>query len=491
VFLTYLGGNGADIGNAIAADSGGNAYVTGSTTSTTFPVVTATGGTLYQGAFAGTTDAFVAKVAAAGTSLVWSTYIGQSGDTKGLGIAVDASQNSFVTGFTSGTVTTVKSTQGSSGGGIDALVAEFDVTGTAQFVSYLGGTGDDHGTGIALDVDGNSYVAGDTTSPSLATAGAYQGTVKGGTDAFVAHFAGVSTLTMTAAGSPDPVGIGNAVGFTFTITNQGPDIATAIVFTNTLPSNGTYQSASPSQGTCSAPAGSTLACSLGQLAVNASATVTLHIAGTSAGPLSDTGSVSSGSTTSSTTVGASVNVNDFSVAVSPATASTPAGQAATYTVTVGPLPQGAAFPNGVNLKCSSGVPTAAMCAFSTNPVTPNGTPVTSSLTISTTALPPGTTASLFQRKLPRMYAVMLPLGGIAFLGFSLSGDGRRRRVAGILVLLVVLGLTMLQPACGSSSKKPTVPPFTPAGSYNITISAISGTGTGQATRTSKLTLVVK
>jgi len=59
------------------------------------------------------------------------------------------------------------------------------------------------------------------------------------------------------------------------------------------------------------------------------------------------------------------------------------------------------------------------------------------------------------------------------------------------MLLIVLGLTMLQPACGSSSKKPTVPPFTPAGTYNITLSAISGTGTGQATHTTKLTLVVK
>jgi len=491
LFLTYLGGTGTDIGTSIAADSGGNSYVTGSTTSTNFPTATATGGTLYQGTFAGTTDAFVTKVAAAGTSLIWSTYIGQTGDTSGLGLAVDPSQNAFVTGSASGTVTTVKPTQAASGGGTDAFVAEFDVSGTAQFVSYLGGTGADRGTGIALDSDANPYVAGDTNSAGLATAGAYQGSVKGGTDAFVAHFAGVSTLAMTAAGTPDPVGVGNAAGFTFTITNQGPDIATAVVFTDTLPSNGTYQSVTPSQGTCSAPAGSTLACSLGQLAVNASATVIVHIAPLTAGPLSDIGTLSSASTTGTTTVGASVNVNDFTVAVSPTTASTPAGQAATYTVTVGPLPQGAGFPNGINLKCSGGVPTAAMCAFSTNPVTPNGTPVTSSLTISTTALPPGTTASLLQRDLPRIYALILPLGGIAFLGFSLNGDGRRRRVGGILVLLVVLGLTMLQPACGSSSKKPIVPPFTPAGTYNITLSAISGTGTGQATHTTKLTLVVK
>jgi len=496
-FLTYLGGTGADIGTAIAADSGGNAYVTGSTTSTNFPTATATGGTLYQGAFAGTTDAFVTKVAAAGTSLIWSTYLGQTGVSGGLGIAVDANQNSFVTGSTSGTVTTVKPTQGTSGGGTDAFVAEFDVAGTAQFVSYLGGTGTDHGTGIALDVDGNPYVAGDATVAGLATAGAYQATVQGGTDAFVAHFSGISDLSFVsppAPAQPSPVGIGNAAAYTFSIVNNGPDIATAVVFTDTLPNNGTFQSATPSQGVCAAPVGTTLLCSLGQMTNLATATVTLHVAGTVAGPLSNTASVSSSSfdpDLGNNSIGISDVVNDFTVAVNPPTASTPAGQAATYTVTVGPVPQGAGFPNGINLKCSGGVPTAAMCAFSTNPVTPNGTPVTSSLTISTTALPPGTTASLFQRDLPRIYAFILPLGGFAFLGFSLNGDGRRRRVAGILMLLIVLGLTMLQPACGSSSKKPTVPPFTPAGTYNITLSAISGTGTGQATHTTKLTLVVK
>jgi hypothetical protein len=116
-----------------------------------------------------------------------------------------------------------------------------------------------------------------------------------------------------------------------------------------------------------------------------------------------------------------------------------------------------------------------MCAFSTNPVTPNGTPVTSSLTISTTAPVPGLTASLFSRDVGRLYAVLLPLGGVAFLGFGWRGDRRRRkRVAGLFGLLLVLGVTALQPACSSSTNKTTPPPFTPKGTYNITVQAVSG-----------------
>ncbi len=491
LFLTYLGGNGTDIGNGVAADSAGNVYVTGSTSSSSFPVLAATGSAIYQGAFGGgANDAFISKLASAGRTLIWSTYLGGSGDDSGLGIAVDANQNTFVTGSTtSANLNTVKPTQSANGGGMDAFVGEFDISGTAQLITYLGGGGNDRGTGIALDVDGNPYVAGEAaaTSTGLATAGVYQTTPKGGSDAFVAHFTGVSTLALAATATPNPVGIGNAAAFTFTITNTGPDIATAIVFTDTLPTNGTYQSVSASQGTCSAPAGSTLACSLGQLPLNGVATVIVHIAGTAVGPLSDTGTVSSSSTTGSASAGASATVTDFAVSVNPPTANTPAGQAATYTVTVSPLPQGATFPNGVSLKCSGGVPTAALCAFSTDPVVPGATPVTSSLTISTTALPPGLpTAFLFKPNSRRTYALLLPLGGIAFLGFSLGGDQRRRTLS-ILVLGLLLLLTVLQPACGSSNTKPTIPPFTPKGTYNITVSAVSGT----VTRTTKLVMVVQ
>lgn len=489
VFLTYLGGTGTDTGHGVAADSAGNAYVTGSTTSSDFPVLASAGSSIYQGSFAGTTDGFITKVAAAGTSLIWSTFIGASGNTAGAAIAVDPYQNTFVTGATDGSVNAVNSTQGSNAGGTDAFVGEFNVSGTAQFVTYLGGTGNDSGTGIALDTNGNPYVAGDTTSTGLATAGAYQAALSGGSDAFLAHFAGVSTLSMQATVSPNPVGIGNPATFTFTITNTGPDIATAVAFTDSLPSNGTFQNATASQGACAARVGLSFTCNLGQLPVNATATVSVRIAGTTAGTLSDSATVSSSSTTGSSSAAASTAVNDFAIAISPHTASTPAGQAATYTVTISPIPQGAVFPNGVSLKCSGGLPTATTCDFSTNPVVPGATPVTSSMVFTTTALPPGIpNAFLFRPNLRRMYAIMLPLGGVAFLGFSLGGDGRRRkRLAAFLLLGLVLALMALQPACSSSKSKTILPPFTPVGTYNVNVAAVSGT----VTHTTKVVLIVQ
>ena len=101
VYCGYIGGSGDDYGWGIAVDSSGNAYVTGQTysdhfTEATFPVTVGPDLT-YNG---GGDDAFVAKVNAAGTALVYCGYIGGSGDDDGYGIAVDSSGNAYVTGYT-------------------------------------------------------------------------------------------------------------------------------------------------------------------------------------------------------------------------------------------------------------------------------------------------------------------------------------------------------------------------------------------------------
>ncbi len=169
VYAGYIGGSGIDAGFGIAVDSSGNAYVTGFTDSTeaTFPVTVGPDLT-YNG---GSIDAFVAKVNAAGTALVYCGYIGGSGEDAGYGIAVDSSGNAYVTGYTLSTQATFPVTvgpdltyNGDSGGG-DAFVAKVNAAGTALvYCGYIGGNNDDFGYGIAVDSSGNAYVTGQTLS---------------------------------------------------------------------------------------------------------------------------------------------------------------------------------------------------------------------------------------------------------------------------------------------------------------------------------------
>jgi hypothetical protein len=190
VYAGYIGGSGTDEGFSIAADSTGNVYVTGRTASTqaTFPVTVGPDLT-----YNGNTDAFVAKVKADGTGLVYAGYIGGSSSDEGYRIAVDAAGNAYVTGYTYSTQATFPVTVGPDltyNGGGDAFVAKVKVDGTGlDYCGYIGGSSDDYGLGIAVDSAGNTYVTGLTASTQAAfpvTVGPDL-TYNGGTyDAFVA-----------------------------------------------------------------------------------------------------------------------------------------------------------------------------------------------------------------------------------------------------------------------------------------------------------------
>jgi len=167
VYCGYIGGAGDDDeGRGIAVDGAGNAYVVGTTNSdqTTFPVTV--GPDL---AFNGVRDAFVAKVKADGTGLLYAGYIGGADDDAGRGIAIDAAGNAFVTGFTSSDQTTFPVKVGPdltyNGGSADAFVAKVKADGTALvYAGYIGGAADDSGQAIAVDSTGNAYVTGATLS---------------------------------------------------------------------------------------------------------------------------------------------------------------------------------------------------------------------------------------------------------------------------------------------------------------------------------------
>jgi hypothetical protein len=174
VYSTYLGGGGDDRGTGIAADSAGNAYVTGSTGSTNFPTVSP-----IQAAFGGgTQDAFVTKLNAPGNAFVYSTYLGGSDQDFGGGIAVDSASNAYVTGNTLSTnFPTVNPFQATNHGFLDAFVAKLNSAGSAfVYSTYLGGGGDDFGAGIAVDSAGNAYLTGSTKSTDFPTASPLQAT---------------------------------------------------------------------------------------------------------------------------------------------------------------------------------------------------------------------------------------------------------------------------------------------------------------------------
>ncbi len=186
IYSTYLGGSSNDSGRGIAVDSSGNAYVTGFTVSTDFPITVGA----FQTTFVGVSfDAFVTKLDPTGSALVYSTYLGGSGFDAGQQIKIDASGNAYVTGQTQSTdfPTTSGAFQSTLLGVSDAFVTKLNPTGTALVYStYLGGNDQDGGQSIALDSNNNAYVTGFTSSTNFpTTGGAFQTTLAGITDAFV------------------------------------------------------------------------------------------------------------------------------------------------------------------------------------------------------------------------------------------------------------------------------------------------------------------
>ncbi len=237
VYSGRFGGSSADTPQGVAVDSSGNAYVVGSTSSTDFPTVNPKQATKGVGL-----DVFITKVNAAGTAIVYSTYIGGSRDDYGYGIAVDGWGNAWFTGYTgssdfpwTGTsnffvgyvaklnasgngvlvavpiglygnaiavdgsgnayaagwtrvynVPAVNALQPVAAGGDEAWVAKFSSSGAIVYSTYLGGSQGDYAYGIAVDGLGSACVAGQTNSTNFPVLNAMQPTSGGNGDAFVA-----------------------------------------------------------------------------------------------------------------------------------------------------------------------------------------------------------------------------------------------------------------------------------------------------------------
>jgi uncharacterized repeat protein (TIGR01451 family) len=315
----------------------------------------------------------------------------------------------------------------------------------------------------------------------------FQAGLSGASDAFVSKLGPTVNLALTETVTPNPVGVGNSVTFTYTITNNG-DLTTGIIFTDLLPATGaTFVSANSSPGQSNCPqTGGTVTCTVGTLNGGATATVGVLLTPTVAGSLSDGGRVTVFGTTVVVTPApppAVAAVNDFAILVSPTTTTVAAGVPASYTVTVTPTGN---IPETVTLT-ASGAPSGGTATF------PNGATFTNlssgaqsrQLVVNTTARVT-TPATLFPAGRP-FYAALFPVSGLALLGVGIGGkNSRRRRLLMAALLGCFFTLVVFQAGCGSSSSSTTTT-GTPAGTYNLTVTATSGF----ATRTQQIVLVVQ
>ena len=211
-YSTFLGSANADESAAIAVDAQRNAYVTGDTQSPGFPSTA----NVFDSSFNGSLDAFVTKLNASGSGLVYSTFLGASEAEDGVGIAVDGQGGAYVVGSTEspGFPTSANAFDRGFDGDLDVFVTKLDAIGkTLGYSTLLGGADSDDGRAIAVDGQGSAYVTGTTDSPAFpTTAGALDTGYNGDDDAFV------TKLDATGSG----------LAYSTFIGDTGSDVANAI-----------------------------------------------------------------------------------------------------------------------------------------------------------------------------------------------------------------------------------------------------------------------
>ncbi|HKO62205.1 MAG TPA: SBBP repeat-containing protein [Pyrinomonadaceae bacterium] len=182
IYSTYIGGGAMDFCQGVALDEAGNAYVTGRTQSTNFPV---TPGSFQFGSGGGGGDAFVVKINETGSALVYSTYLGGGGYDDGSSIALDVNGRAYITGLAGANFPTTAGAFAATNGGNCAFVAKLNEFGSGlSYSTYLPET--NYGYGIAVDPSGHAHVAGGIFSDTLPTTlGAFQPTHRGGGDGFL------------------------------------------------------------------------------------------------------------------------------------------------------------------------------------------------------------------------------------------------------------------------------------------------------------------
>lgn len=531
LWSTYLGGSENESSTGVALDTGAaNVYVVGTTNSadfvasTTLPTFGSFQACLNNNPLTipGTTsncsttpdpnapsDAFVARLTnptnttgvPINVALNYFSFLGGANNETGTAITVDTAAGALITGSTQSPFTNAAGTfpltpnpnpiQGSLNGPQDAFVARINTaavvgqTTVASWANYFGGSGTDTGTGIALDVNQDTYLAGETNSTDLQVNKPLPccATNSGGYDAFVAQLGTRVSLSISGVlslGSNQTyISAGNPATFTYTITNNGPDLASNFAVTDNIATaiTGipiTFQSASTSSGTCptTVTTSTTVSCSIQQLNSGATVTVTFVLV-----PSSNTNgsqATFNGGTVQVTGAGNVVfaqtsvpaQMSDFTMSVTPSSQTVPfAGASASYNVVLTPRPL---YTNNISLSCT-GLPTATTCAFAPSNSVPlqGASGATVSLTITTTARPTPTPAFLL---FPRLFLGLgLGIPGLAFI----VGGSRRRKIAGMMMVFTLFGMLVFLPSC-STRGTPTPTIGTPPGNSTVTVTATSG-----------------
>jgi hypothetical protein len=491
LYSSYLGGEVSDFGLAVALGPNKVTYVTGLTTSLAFPTMPANA---FQTTGHSTGNAFITLIDTGkigSGSLQYSTYLGGSADDEGKSIAVDAQGNAYVAGKTSsldfpvtaGALQPVYPGAASSG-----FIFKLNPGGNGAndriYATYFGGSGgggsnQDQIHGIAVDASTlpNVFVTGETFSAAkfpIFPAGAFQPTLKGTSDAFVAKITPIPTLVESpeegATLDFGTVVIPNtSAPQTITLTNN---TSAAITFTspvvqgNPTAANTDFKVTNTCSG--SIPFGATNTCTV-------SVTFKPSVAGAETATLQLTDNDST-SPQAYTLKGASPTP-DFTLAVTPATQSVNDGSPATYTVTVTPT---FGFSSAVALTCAEPSSlTLSTCTLAPTSVTPaGGNPATSTATVTTTAmmLPPPSTPNP-----PISVRQIIPLLLALLLLFLLPKVQRLRTRLGMATAMI---LFIALAGCGNNNH-----PHTDKGTFTLTI---TGTSTSPAlTHSQTFTLTVK